>query len=134
MDGDSQYTEMTVGQYVRGVVGIDIGDDVVARILFDYELQPDELASELDKRTRMLLKAEAYKACSEMPSVRTSIEDADGNWKHKESGGQITEADKERWASIAKSIFSRYRENPYMSAGPRIHARGMRIWRTGNGC
>lgn len=134
MDSDSQYTERTVEQYVRGVVKMDIGDEVVANILFDRDLQPDSLISDLDKRTRMLLKADVYMACANMPSVSVSIEDADGNWKHKESGGQITNADKERWASMAQAIYSQYGENQIAKGGPRIHARGMRIWRTGNGC
>lgn len=134
MDDDSLYTEKTVEQYVRGIVKMDIGDEVISNILFDRDLHPDELASDLDRRTRMLLKADVYMACANMPSVSTSIEDADGNWKHKESGGQITNADKERWASMAQAIYSQYGENHFAKGGPRIHARGMRIWRNGNGC
>lgn len=134
MDSCSQYTGMTVGQYARGVVRVDIGDDAISNILFDRGLSPDSLASDLDKRALMLLKADVYMACANMPSVSVSVEDADGNWKHKESGGQITEADKSRWASIARSIYSRYGEECLIKGGPRVHARGMRIWRNGHEC
>lgn len=134
MDGDTLYTEQTVEQYVRGILKIDMGDNVVANILFKRNLQPDSLASDLDMRIKELLEADVYWRCSLMPSVSVSIEDADGNWKHKESGGQITEANKKLWRDTAYAIYTKYGENHFAKGGPRIHARGMRIWRTGNGC
>lgn len=134
MDGDSQNTERTVEQYIRGIVNMDIGDELVANILFDRGLALDVPVSELDAKTKMLLKADVYMACANTPSVRTSVEDADGNWRHKESGGQITDADKKRWAAMANAIYAQYGENHYAPIGPRIHARGMRIWRKGYGC
>lgn len=91
---DSQNTERTVEQYVRGIVNMDLSDEVIANILSDRQIQPDSLVSNLDLKTKMLLKADVYMACSNMPSVKVSVEDADGNWKHKEGGGQISETDK----------------------------------------
>lgn len=134
MDGDSLNTERTVEQYIRGVVNMDIGDEVVANILFERGVTADIPVSELDKRTRMLLKADVYAACANMPSVRVSVEDADGNWRHKESGGQITDTDKKRWAAMANAIYAQYGEKHYAPGGPRIHARGMRTWRKRYGC
>ncbi len=134
MGGGSQYSERTVEQYVRGIVKMDMGDEVISNILFDRDLNPGDPASGLDARTRMLLKADVYMACANMPSVSVSVEDADGNWKHKESGGQITDADKERWDSMARAIYSQYGESHFAKGGPRVHARGMRIWRNGDGC
>lgn len=135
MSGESIDIESrTVEQYVRGIVNVDLSEDVIANILLDRNVQPGELASELDTKTKMLLKADVYMACASMPSVKVSVEDSDGNWKHKEGGGQISDADKKRWASIANNIYAQYGEIRYASSGPRIHARGMRIWRNGYGC
>lgn len=134
MDGDSQYTERTIEQYIHGIVNIELDEEVVANILFDRQVSPDDLASELSKKTKLLLKADVLMACANMPSVKVSVEDADGNWKHKESGGQITEADKRRWASTAQNIYALYGENHYAKGGPRIHARGMKYWRRKDGC
>lgn len=134
MDGDSQYTERTIEQYIHGIVNIELDEEVVANILFDRQVSPDDLSSELSKKTKLLLKADVLMACANMPSVKVSVEDADGNWKHKESGGQITEADKRRWASTAQNIYALYGENHYVKGGPRIHARGMKYWRRKDGC
>jgi len=131
---DSQNTERTVEQYVRGIVNMDLSDEVIANILSDRQIQPDSLVSNLDLKTKMLLKADVYMACSNMPSVKVSVEDADGNWKHKEGGGQISETDKRRWTAIANSIYAQYGEIRYAQLGPRVHARGMKIWRKGYGC
>ena len=131
---DSQNTERTVEQYVRGIVNMDLSDEVIANILSDRQIQPDSLVSNLDLKTKMLLKADVYMACSNMPSVKVSVEDADGNWKHKEGGGQISETDKRRWTAIANSIYAQYGVIRYTQLGPRVHARGMKIWRKGYGC
>lgn len=134
MEGDSPNTERTIEQYVRGIVNMDIGDESIANILLDRNLKADDPASGLDTKTKMLLKADVYMVCANMPSVRSSVEDADGNWRHKESGGQITDENKRFWKEQAISIYKMYGEFHNTSAGPRIHARGMRIWRNGNGC
>lgn len=131
---DSQNTERTAEQYVRGIVNMELGDEVIANILLDRDVLPDSLVSNLDLKTKMLLKADVYMACSVMPSVKVSVEDADGNWKHKEGGGQISETDKRRWSAIANNIYAQYGEIRYASSGPRVHARGMRIWRNGYDC
>ena len=129
--GSIDIDSRTVEQYVRGIVDVDLGDDVIANILLDRNVQPGGLASALDTRTKMLLRADVYMACVSKPSVAVSVEDADGNWKHKEGGGQISDADKKRWATIANSIYAQYGEVRNASGGPRVHARGMRIWRSG---
>lgn len=134
MNSDSQKIERTAEQYVRGIVNMDLSDEVIANILSDRQIQPDSLVSNLDLKTKMLLKADVYMACSNMPSVKVSVEDADGNWKHKEGGGQISETDKRRWTAIANSIYAQYGEIRYIQLGPRVHARGMKIWRKGYGC
>ncbi len=134
MEGSPIDTERTIERYVRGIVNMDIGDESIANILLDRGLNPGDPASVLDPRTKALLKADVYMACANMPSVRVSVEDADGNWRHKESGGQITDENKRFWKEQALSIYRMYGEYHSASAGPRIHARGMRIWREGYGC
>lgn len=135
MCGDSiDIDSRTAEQYVRGIAPIDLSDDTIANIFIDQNVSPEALVSDMDMKTKMLLKAEVYMACASMPSVRVSIEDSDGNWKHKEGGGQISDADKKLWVSIANSIYAQYGVIRYASSGPRIHAMGMRTWRKGNGC
>lgn len=129
MTCDSLNTERTAEQYVRGVVNMELGDEIIANILLDRNVSPDYPVSDLDLRTKMLLKADVYMACSAMPSVAVSVDDADGNWRHKEGGGQISETDKRRWSAIANNIYAQYGEIRYASSGPRVRARGMRIWR-----
>lgn len=129
MTCDSLNTERTAEQYVRGVVNMELGDEIIANILLDRHVSPDSLALDLSLRTKMLLKADVYMACSAMPSVAVSVDDADGNWRHKEGGGQISETDKRRWSAIANNIYAQYGEIRYASSGPRVRARGMRIWR-----
>ena len=126
---------MTVADYIKGVSGgITLSDETVAIIILKRKISLDALVSELDKKTLDLICADVYMACANMPSVKVSVEDQDGNWKHKESGGQITDSDKSRWVSTAKKIYAMYGEISYISSGPRIHAMGMRTWRIGNGC
>lgn len=84
MTCDSLNTERTAEQYVRGVVNMELGDEIIANILLDRHVSPDYPVSDLDLRTKMLLKADVYMACSAMPSVAVSVDDADGNWRHKE--------------------------------------------------
>lgn len=134
MDCNSSNSERTVSQYIRGISSMSPGEEVLSNILFDRGISPDIPVVELSKKEKELLKADVYTALSNMPSVKVSVEDSDGNWKHKEGGGQVSDADKKRWASIANSIYAQYGEIRYASSGPRIHARGMRIWRNGYGC
>ena len=88
MTCDSLNTERTAEQYVRGVVNMELGDEIIANILLDRHVSPDSLALDLSLRTKMLLKADVYMACSVMPSVAISIDDADGNWRHKEGAAR----------------------------------------------
>lgn len=120
--------QRTVWQYASGIVGIELGEDVLSNILSDRGLYPCDLASDMSKKQRMLLKADVYVACANLPGTSVSIEDADGNWKHKESGGQITEADKRIWLKLADRIYAKYGEVTSLSC-PRIISRGMKIWR-----
>lgn len=122
--------DRTAGDYVCGITCVSLTDDMIANILYKRNIDPCSLIYSLSRKILDLLAADVYIASSMMPSVKTSTEDTDGNWKHKEGGGQITEEDKRRWVSIANRIYSQYGEATYGN-GPRVHARGMRIWRKG---
>ena len=132
MENGSLYMEeRTAEDYIRGIPGPELTDGTISNILFKRNVAPNDPVIGLEKRTIELLEADTYIAFSLSPSVKTSIEDADGNWKHKEGGGQITNEDKRWWRQKANEIYLRYGETTY-SRGPRVHARGMKIWRKGN--
>lgn len=130
-NGSLHIEERTAEDYIRGIPGPELTDGAIANILFKRNVAPSDSIIELGKRTIELLEADTYIAFSLVPSVKTSVEDADGNWKHKEGGGQITNEDKRGWRQKADEIYLRYGETTY-SKGPRVHARGMRIWRNGD--
>lgn len=134
MNTCSQNTISTSADYIRGIVGINLPDNVVERILLDRGISNDTPVADLSAKEKDLLKADAYMACADLPSTRTTIEDADGNWRHKESGGLISSSDKSRWISIANKIYSKYGEQTIGSTGLRIKSFGMRVWRKVNGC
>ena len=69
MNSDSQKIERTAEQYVRGIVNMDLSDEVIANILSDRQIQPDSLVSNLDLKTKMLLKADVYMACSSLTPI-----------------------------------------------------------------
>lgn len=126
-------TYYTPESYIRGIVGINIPDAVVDRILLDREISKDTPISEMSIKEKELLKADVYMACADLPSTSMTIEDADGNWRHKESGGLISPSDKNRWISIANRIYAKYGEATTNSTGLKIRSFGMRVWRKVNG-
>ena len=130
-NGSLHIEERTAEDYIRGISGPELTDGTIANILFKRNVAPDDSVIGLEKRTIELLEADTYIAFSLVPSVKAGVEDADGNWKHKEGGGQITNEDKRWWRQKAREIYLRYGETTY-SGGPRVHAGGMRIWRKGN--
>lgn len=131
MNGDSQHTETnvtTVEEYLRGCVGFDVSDNALATILIDRDVEPGTDVRMLDKRTKDLCKADLYMWCASTPSVTGSVEDADGEWKHKEGGKQSSAYDKRNLRQMANDIYARYGENTIQS-GMKLSCRGMRLWR-----
>ena len=121
----------TVEDYLRGCVGFEVSDNAITTILTDREVEPGTDVALLDKRTKDLCKADLYMWCASTPSTTGSVEDADGEWKHKEGGTQSSAYDKRNLRQMANDIYKRYGENVAQS-GIRMNCLGMRVWRIKN--
>lgn len=131
MATNSQNTVMldtTIECYLRGCVGFDVEDNAINTILIDRKLPPGTDVMDLDRRTKELCKADLYMWCASTPSVKGSVEDSHGVWKHKEGGTESSAFDKRNLRQMANDIYKRYGENTIGST-IRMTARGMRIWR-----
>lgn len=131
MDTGSQNTQTlytTIEDYLRGCVGFEVDDKAINTILIDRGLLPGTDVTGLDKRTKELCKADLYMWCASTPSVKGSVEDANGVWKHKEGGTESSAFDKRNLRAMANDIYKRYGEN-IKGSTIRMTARGMRIWR-----
>jgi hypothetical protein len=131
MKSNSQNTvtlDTTIEGYLRGCVGFDVDDSAISSILIDRGLLPGTDVTELDKRAKELCKADLYMWCASTPSVKGSVEDSHGVWKHKEGGTESSAFDKRNLRQMANDIYRRYGENTIGST-IRMTARGMRIWR-----
>lgn len=132
MNGDSQHTEQTsvttVEEYLRGCVGFEVSDNAITTILIDRDVKPGTDVTTLDKRTKDLCKADLYMWCASTPSITGSVEDADGEWKHKEGGTQSSAYDKRNLRQMANDIYKKYGENAIQSS-IKMHCIGMRLWR-----
>lgn len=131
MNVQSRNTETgvtTVEEYLRGCVGFDVSDNALTTILIDRDVEPGTDVSMLDKRTKDLCKADLYMWCASTPSVTGSVEDADGEWKHKEGGKQSSAYDKRNLRQMANDIYAKYGENTVQSV-MKLSCRGMRVWR-----
>ena len=136
MSDSSQHIEnsdaMTVEEYLRGCVGFEVADNAISAILIDREVVAGSDVTTLDKRTKDLCKADLYMWCASTPSTMGSVEDADGEWKHKEGGTQSSAYDKRNLRQMANDIYKRYGENVIRSS-IKMNCMGMRVWRKVNG-
>ena len=130
MEYISQHTgseTISVEEYLRGCVGFEVSDNAITTILIDRGINPGTDVSNLDKRTKDLCKADLYMWCASTPSTIGSVEDADGEWKHKEGGTQSSAYDKRNLRQMAYDIYKRYGENVIQSS-IQMNCKGMRVW------
>ena len=125
---DTSKPVMAVEDYLRGCVGFDVSEEAISVILIDRGVEPGSDVTLLDKRTKDLCRADLYMWCASTPSVTGSVEDADGEWKHKEGGKQSSAYDKRNLRQMANDIYKKYGES-YTQSGIRIHTSGMKLWR-----
>lgn len=108
---NTDITYMTIEAYLRGCVGFDVSDEAIATILVDRAVESRSDVTALDKRTKDLCKADLYMWCASTPSVRGSVEDSNGVWKHKEGGTESSAFDKRNLRAMANDIYKMYGEN-----------------------
>lgn len=103
---------MLLAEYLRGKVAMEIPDSALASIMDDRGLSENIDTSELDRRTKDLCVADLYLWCAGTPSVKGSVSDSDGGWKHTDGGWQTSAYDKRNFRELAYSIYRRYGETP----------------------
>lgn len=120
-------TLRTVEEYLRGCVGFDVEDNAIATILEDRDIAPGTSSKSLTRKQKELCKADLYMWCASTPSIKGSVEEAHGTWKHKEGSTESSAYDKRNLRIMANEIYKKYGENVAGST-IKLHARGMRLW------
>ena len=99
--GDETYT---IEDYLRGCVGFDVTDEMLKAVLVKRGIFPGTPVESLTEEDLDLAEAELLYRGITIPSVRGSVEDADGQWKHKEGETEFYVSDRvedfERLASL----------------------------------
>ena len=108
-------TDMTIEEYLYGCVGFEVAENAIATILVDRGIESGSSVLSMDKRERDLCKADLYMWCASTPSVKGSVEDSNGVWKHKEGGTQSSAYDKRNLRSMANDIYKLYGEKTVSS-------------------
>lgn len=100
--------DLTIQDYLKGCVGYELDDAALTSIFFNRGIEWDAIVWQLDKNILDLCRADVYMWCATKPSVSSTVEDADGGWKHREGGSQMTYADRKHLISMANSIYNEY--------------------------
>lgn len=98
----------TIEKYLQGCIGLDFTDEMVQAALHRAGVEPGTAFDEVTERGKDLAEAWLLCACITLPSVRGSVEDADGNWKHKEGQTEIYVSDKKNMLQRANFLFERW--------------------------
>ena len=96
---------MTMEDFLYGCVNFRIPEEAMASILARVDVNPSDLYSELDGRTRRLCEAKLYEWIATSPSRIGDVSDSDNNWRHSEGGFSFSEADRRFYLSLANSIY-----------------------------
>ena len=111
---------VTVVQYMKGIIGVNIPDDTISVILDNRGILESETISALTVEQKDLLRADIYSYCTTIPSTSGVVDDSDGDWRHREGGIKLSEQDKRRMERIANAIYRKYGETVMASSSIRI--------------
>lgn len=101
---------LTIEDYLSAKTsGYMLSDDVISAILADREIDEGTLVADMERKDVDLALADAYMQCvlTAMSSSGT-VEDADGNWSHKEGGYEISSSDRSRLVAMAKALYAKW--------------------------
>lgn len=101
---------LTIEEYLRGFVAVDIPDTALASIFAKRGITRGCAVSDVDDKGRDLSLADLYIYLSTAPSVKNNTEDSDGGWKHTEGGFQIAVADKRAFRAMARELLGKWGE------------------------
>lgn len=101
---------LTISAYLYGSVNFPIPEEAMLCILTDRDVTMSTPASDLDVKTRELLRADVLKWVCLSPNKCGSVSDSDNGWSHSEGGYTLTSADKSLLKNEANSIYEKYDE------------------------
>lgn len=111
MATDTQYTEgvvSTIDDYLKGCVNLNVPDNAIKTILIDNGIASGTDVTTLGQRERDLCRASLYYWCADNPSITGGMEDANGVWKHKQGGTQLSAKDKRDFRRKADELRKKY--------------------------
>lgn len=118
---------VTIEEYLRGYVSIPLTDETIKSILADRGVDSGADLSELDEKAKDLCKADAFFWVAGAPRTRTSVEDVNGVWKHKEGGYTLSDDARNRYLALARAIYYKYGLLPPVSKRITTKSYGFRL-------
>jgi len=100
----------TIEDYLFDCVNFGIPRGAVVSKCVDRGIEPFTAYASVEQRERDLLKADLYIWICMGPSKVNSTSDSDNGWSHSEGGYTLTDEDKDRMLSYAKSVYEKYDE------------------------
>jgi hypothetical protein len=102
---------MPVAEWMRGLLGFRIPDESIASVLAKRNVDGSAPLSAIEQREAELLRADLFVWCCLAPSTGQVVEDADGNWRHREGGYSLAPRDKDGYLAMANSVYKKYGED-----------------------
>lgn len=102
---------ITIEEYLRGKVGFEVSDSTLTSILIDRAIPEQTDVCDISVKNRELAYADLLMWGATNPTSYSGSKEADGGWSHTEGSKTISVSDKNRWASMANSIYEKYDDN-----------------------
>lgn len=119
----------TIEEYLRGRCGFDIPDTMLKSVLHQMKIDAGMNVEELDEKQKDLAEAELLWVSLSIPSVQGSVEDADGNWKHKEGQKEFTVNDRKLLLKRINYLRKKWGMGKLGGTKVSIHSSGIqKIW------
>nr|DAH30081.1 MAG TPA: hypothetical protein [Caudoviricetes sp.] len=103
----------TIENYLRGCVGFSVTEYMLENVLLRRGIDPGASVDFLSQRDLDLAEAELLRIAITIPSVRGSVEDADGKWKHKEGQTELHVSDKKEMMRRANDLRVKWGEEKF---------------------
>lgn len=123
MKADSEF--YTISDYLRGCVGFEVSDAMLKAVLAKRGIDPGTPVDYLEERDLDLAEAELLYRGITIPSVKGSVEDADGTWKHKEGQTEFYATDKKAMLQRANELRVKWGEDKFAKSSITIISLGM---------
>lgn len=110
-DTASSVEDMSIEEYLGSVTSYDVPDNSIKGILIRRGIRFGSQITSLTERDIDLATADVYMWCATTPSSKSSTEDSDGLWKHKEGGWATSAFDKRELRRMARELYSKWGED-----------------------